>query len=181
MANRTYLLEAKSPIPWQGEFPEKDILVAANNSIPIFWYALFQNDCIIARDCKLEDGTNVSYPYLVSTIEDARRRCLARRNSLLQVFPQSFSSTFDAFHDFLASVTSTHIHLDPLELWMMDEPEKFLPHVKRCVAAVERPDDTSREWGELLDQVQIDPNDIASTTESYMLAGYSWERPVTWE
>lgn len=35
----------------------------------------------------------------------------------------------------LETVETTHIHLETVELWMMDEPKKFQTHVEACLRA----------------------------------------------
>jgi hypothetical protein len=72
---------------------------------------------------------------------------------------------------------------------MMDEPERFQPHVEACLRAFDLPKrgvapgalPSTPEWQELLSQVEIDAGDIAGSIESYKLTGSSWVRPVTWK
>ena len=181
MANRPYLLEAETATPSQAAYPEHAILLASSNSIPIFWYALFDRSCIVSRNATMEDGTKQPYPFLVSSTADAKSRYVERYERIFGIIPQSFQPLSDSWQQFLSRVTASHIHLEPLELWMMDEPERFLPHLERCLAAMDSTDYPGPEWLELLDQVQIDPDDLDGTVRPHKLDGYSWGgRPVTW-
>ena len=188
MANRTYLIQSASAAP-AGYDPDKDILAASNYSIPIFWYALFDGNSIVAKPAKMEDGTSVPYPFLVTATAAAKTRFADRRSFLQALLPQGIGSTFDDFARLLETVETPYIHLETVELWMMDEPEKFQPHVEACLRAFDLPRrgvarstlPSTPEWRELLSQVEIDVSNIAGSTEPYMLTGNGWVRSVTWK
>jgi hypothetical protein len=187
MANRTYLIQSASAAPADYD-PDKDILAASNYSIPVFWYALFDGASVIPKPAEMEDGTAIPYPFLVTTTAAARER-FAKRRAFMQALLPSVATVFDDFARLLDTVETSHIHLETVELWMMDEPEKFQPHIEACLRAFELPArgvasavlPTTPEWRELFDQVQIDADDIAGSTEPYMLTGSGWVRPVTWK
>ncbi|HWN94926.1 MAG TPA: hypothetical protein VNT99_07830 [Methylomirabilota bacterium] len=188
MANRTYLIQSASAAPADYD-PDKDILAASNYSIPVFWYALFDGSSIVTKPAQMEDGTSVLYPFLVTSTAAAKTRFVERGPFLQALLPQTVASTFDDFARLLETVETAHIHLETVELWMMDEPEKFQPHVEACLRAFDLPKrgvapstlPSTPEWRELLSQVEIDAGDIAGSTEPYMLTGSSWVRPVTWK
>ena len=188
MANRTYLIQSASGVPADYD-SDKDILAASNYSIPIFWYALFDGSSVVAKPAKMDDGTAISYPFLVTTTASAKVRFADRRVFMQTLLPQAVASAFDDFARLLDTVETSHIHLETVELWMMDEPEKFQPHVEACLRAFELSAHGvaagallgTPEWKELFDQVQIDTDDVASTVKPHMLTGSSWVRPVTWK
>ena len=181
MANRAFLIQSSSPTPVDCD-PDRDILAASNYSIPVFWFALFDADSILKRPIQSEDGTSASYPYLVASVIDARKRFDAKRGRLFKVIPPSFQPLADDFIRLFDSIDGTHIHLDPMELWMMDEPDKYLPQLKNYLSAfdIARPFSLV-EWRELLRQAEIDIVDVAGSVESYKLTGSSSVRPVTWK
>jgi hypothetical protein len=188
MANRTYLIQSVSAAPADYD-PDKDILAASNYSIPVFWYALFDGSSIVAKPAEMEGATATPYPFLATTTAAAKARFADRRAFMQAFLPQRIDSAFDEFARLLDTVETSHIHLETVELWMMDEPEKFQPHVEACLRAFELPKrgvvsaalPGTPEWRELFDQVQIDASDIAGSIEPYMLTGCSWVRPVTWK
>ena len=58
MANRTYLIQ--SDLPGLADCKSgEDVLVAASYSIPIFWYALFDQRSITVKMAQMEDGTAI--------------------------------------------------------------------------------------------------------------------------
>ena len=188
MANRTYLIQSASATPAAYD-SDKDILAASNYSIPVFWYALFNASSVVAKPAEMEDGTAIPYPFLVTTTAAAKAR-FAERRALMQAFlAQSIASVVADFARLLDTVETSHIHLETVELWMMDEPERFQPHVEACLRAFDLPVGgvaanvllSTPEWKELLDQVQIDTEDVAGTVKPYMLTGSSWVRPVPWK
>ena len=187
MANRTYLIQSASNAPSDYD-PDKDILAASNYSIPVFWYTLFDSSAVVAKPAEI-DGTAIAYPFLVTTTAAAKARFADRRAFMQAFLPQTVASVFDDFAKLLDTVETSHIHLETVELWMMDEPEKFQPHIEACLRAFELPRrgvasaalSSTPEWRELFDQAQIDADDIAGSIEPYMLTGSSWVRPVPWK
>ena len=187
MANRTYLIQSASAVPADYD-PDRDILAASNYSIPVFWYALFDASSVVAKRAEMDDGSAVSYPFLVTTTTAAQAR-FAERRAFMQAFLTSVASAFDGFAKLLDTVETSHIHLETVELWMMDEPERFQSHVEACLRAFELPKrgvapaalSSTPEWRELFDQVQIDADDVAGSVEPYMLTGCGWVRPVPWK
>lgn len=181
MANRAYLLEADSASPSQDDPSAENALLAASYSVPVLWYALFDDGCILSLESVTENTSHQVYPYLVSTKTNAWQRYLARRQILLNIFPPKFASLFGMWESFLAAIKSEYIHLDLFEIYILDGSGGFSAHVKRCVAAADSSDGTSARWTELLDQALIDPRDIAASTEDHKLAGYGWGRSAPWE
>jgi hypothetical protein len=188
MANRAYLIQSDSPAPADYD-PDTDILAASKYSIPVFWYALFDESSVLAKPAEMEYGTSIPYPFLATTTAAAKSRFAGRRVFMQLLLPQSVAAVFEDFARLLDAVETSHIHLETLELWMMDEPEKFQPHVEACLRAFELPKHgvassvlpATPEWRELFDQAQIDASNIAGTVKPYMLTGSSWARPVTWK
>ena len=186
MANRTYLIQSNSPEPADYD-PSKDILAGGSYMVPVFWYALFDPQSIIDKMVDMDDGTKVPYPCLLTTTTMARSR-FAERSDLLRLFlPNSVGSSIDDFAKLLESVDAAYIHLETIELWMMDEPEKFRPHVEKCLNAFDPSKGAfvadlfkTADWIELIDQAGIDPAALSGTDPS-LLTGYSWVRPVPWE
>src|SRR5436190_24295426 len=123
MANRTYLIQSNSPEPADYD-PSKDILAGGSYMVPVFWYALFDHRSIFDKMVDLDDGTKIPYPFLVTTTTLARSR-FAERTDLLRLFlSESMASSVRDFAKLLEGVEASHIHLETIELWMMDEPEK---------------------------------------------------------
>src|SRR5687768_7705932 len=138
MANRTYLIQSASAAPADYD-PDKDILAASNYSIPVFWYALFDGSSVVAKPAEMEDGPAIPYPFLATTTSKATARFADRRAFMQAFLPQTVASVFDDFARLLDTVETSHIHLETVELWMMDDPEKFQPHVEACLRAFELP------------------------------------------
>jgi hypothetical protein len=188
MANYTYLIQSASATPADYD-PDKDILAASKYSIPVFWYALFDQSSLTTKPAEMEDGPAIPYPFLVTTTAAAKARFATRRIFMQAFMEPNMAAIFDGFAKLLDSVEHSHIHLETLELWMMDEPEVFQPHLETCLRAFELPErgvapavlPLKPEWRELFGQVQLDPDDIAGSTQSYMLTGLSWVRPVPWK
>jgi hypothetical protein len=188
MANRTYLIQSASAAPSDYD-PDKDILAASKYSIPVFWYALFESGSIVAKRAEMEDGRAIPYPFFATATSAAKARFAGRRTIMQAILPQTVAPVFDDFARLLDTVETSHIHLETVELWMMDEPEKFQPHIETCLRAFELPKRgvastallRTPEWQELFAQVLIDADDIVGSIEPYMLTGTSWVRPVTWK
>jgi hypothetical protein len=188
MANRAYLVQSLSAVLAEYD-PDRDILAAASYCVPVFWYALLDESSILNGEIALDDGTTAQCPYLLTTVVDARARFTARMNQIFMVIPQTFRPLADEFCRMFDSLEGTHLHIDAVELWMMDESDVFLVQVRKCLsafdgdalsgilAAIHR----KSKWRELLRQVDIDFYNVAASTEPHKLTGYGWVRPVTWK
>jgi hypothetical protein len=186
MANHTFLIESESKKPIQRLEEPTIALAAGSDCIPVFWYSLFDESCISTNTVLLQDQRLESYPYLVTSSNDARRRLSARRPLLEAFLPVDFKTLTNKWVEFVNNINSPFAHVDAAELWMMLGPDMFESHIKNCLHAydLDSPDEAkkSKLWMEMLDVAQIDIANATDTQMAYKLAGYTWGgKPVIWE
>lgn len=186
MGNRTYLIQASVAEPFQYDDSSPDVLAAAENCIPVFWYSLFDQSSIVENTVPLSDGQTMSYPCLVTSTVEAQGWCHERRPLLEQVTPPSHLPVLEAWLRFIETIQSAFVHLETAEFCMMaDDNEEYF---RSCLRAYEEPLPegaslgSSPDWAGMLDVAQIDPDDLDGTVEWHKLAGFSWNsRKVPWE
>lgn len=183
MANRTFLIQASTALPFRYDETWPDVLLAADNCVPVYWYSLFDSGCFIPNETPLHDGRVFTYPCLVTSTEEGRARCLRRRNILERLTPESCKSVLSDWFTFLGTVDSRYLHLNTAEFCML--AEGYYEHLSSSVQAFDWPPAASTfagdaAWLEMLDMAQIDANDLAGTVTPSKLAGYSWNRQVPW-
>jgi hypothetical protein len=186
MANRTFLIQSDSQAPIPRNGAPTSALAAGSISIPVYWYSLFDESCVVANEVTLHDGRIEPYPYLVTPVSDARRRLSLRRSVLDRFIAESSKIVTEKWVQFVNSIDHPFLHLDAAELWMLIGPDHFRSHIRNCLQAYDQPLATGRPeendlWWEMLDAAQIDVNGLGDTIAAHKLAGYSWgEQPVPW-
>lgn len=93
----------------------------AKNSIPVFWFGLFEPADERTFGLELEDGGSLAVPGLVTPTTVARNRWSERGPLLRSWLPSSLHHHIDAWRDFLDSVPRAYLGLDPGELGLVLE------------------------------------------------------------
>jgi hypothetical protein len=185
MANHTFLIEAENQMPIQRNEEPAIALAAGRNCIPVFWYSLFDESCIVTNKVLLQGGKLENYPYLVTSLNDARKRLSARHLLLESLLPEKIKAITDKWFGFVNSLNLPFVHADAAELWMMLGDDSFQSHIKNCMRAydVRAPHELkeSELWAEMLDVAQVDIANAGDNKIAYKLAGYTWGgKPVPW-
>jgi hypothetical protein len=191
MANRTYLISLNSDIPTDDYNPDQAILAAGSYMIPVFWYSLVDVNNIKNKKAESDDGTTATYPMFIIPTSQAIERAKAKEKQIFSVISKRFVPSFDDWLKLLHSIETKYVHIETLELWMMDEAGVFENEIKNCMAAFNSDaagmlrrlfgKSHSKDWLSLLKQADIDPNNIESTTDKFKLHGYQWVRDVPWK
>jgi hypothetical protein len=185
MANRTFLIQSSTAAPFEYDESSPDVLAAANNCIPVYWYSLFDTSSLAENSVPMQDGSRMSYPCLVTSTSEAQGRCRGRKPLLEQLTPPSHTPVLDAWLRFVEAIEMPYLHVNTAEFCMM--ADGCGDHLQTCLEAFETPMaaeaafSASPAWVEMLDVAQIDPDDLAATVAGYKLAGYQWARPVPWD
>jgi|SRR5581483_6165172 len=186
MANRTFLSQADTPDTVRREMEPAGVIAAGSNCIPLYWYSLFESNCLVSNEVTLSDGRVMVYPHLVTSTAQARKRCLVRRNILERLTPEAHATLLGQWLTFLDAVELPFLHLDASELWMMLDEDDFQSELQNRLRIFDSPLPPQGPlwnnplWLEMLDSVQIDPDDLPGTFRAFKLAGYAWGRPVPW-
>lgn len=181
MANRAFLIQSSRPAPFQYDLDSPDVLAAASNCVPVYWYSLFDRGCIATNTVALHDGQTMDYACFVTPTIEGRARSARRKDILRCITPASHNSVLEGWFQFLDGVELPYIHLETAEFCMLAEGTDDL--LRASVDAFDFPPSSLSShpaWLEMLDIAQIDPNDLTATVAGHKLAGYQWERPVTW-
>jgi hypothetical protein len=185
MGNRTYLIQASTPAPFEYDENSPNVLAAAKNCIPIYWYSLFEVSSMAANSVLCSDGSAFTYPCFVTPTSEARARCRARKQILERLTPSSHRSVLESWLSFLDLIELPFLHVNTAEFCMMDDDSDRL--IRACLEAFDAPPRPQTSfgadpaWAQMLDVAQIDPDDLAGTVMSHKLAGFQWIRPVPWD
>jgi hypothetical protein len=111
----------------------------ADGLVPLMWLVLFREHEIVIRTRfgkPLENAKNV-YPYLVTSLSDARARLTAAQEYLLSRLPRHAAPLFDEWLLLLNDLKLPYLHLDPKHLAFGGDPkmlEQRLRHALRELA-----------------------------------------------
>src|SRR5262245_34145788 len=112
MANRTFLIQADSGDPVIREAAPRVALAAGSNSIPLFWFSLFDSSSIVSNVARFHDGTTETYLYLATSAEKAHSRSSYAREILTRITPKDHIGLVDNWLQFIRDVERPFIHLD---------------------------------------------------------------------
>lgn len=180
MSNRTFLIESNSEFPVPRRKAPSVALAAGKNSIPLYWFSLFDENCIIYNEIFLEGGKLEKYPYLVVPTPDAIKSLTRKILFLENLSPNKGKIMVEQWVRLIACVQKPFIHLDPAELCLMLEEGKGESYIRECLKLFEQaPGDfatlkQNSKWKEMLDVAQIAEEDMAGSATPMKLMGYPY-------
>ncbi len=189
MASQVFLVGSAADDPnvrYDGDGP---IVAVSNYVLPVFWCAAFATDDMRARrrsgaDVGADTGV-ASYPVLLTSLAEAKKRAVWRRPLVFEYLPASLERVYDEWLALLDGIDAPYILVDTLELAGLLDPIEFGQLLSSCVRAFEQ--DRLDDWDELLGQaginlesaardVSFDDDDPAAIARH--LRGDAWVRPV---
>jgi hypothetical protein len=162
VSNHTFLYSTQKPTkPLYGECPEKGRVLMAAVSIPVFWYMLFDEDCLAPG----AEPRDVGKTYLHLTTRTAKGLALARKRwrGVAPLVGRHLDTLFKTWAAFVREKSDTHIHCETYEwFWMFETHDKFETELRTCLAAFhhipkrEGKDlNLTPEWDKLLGQAHV--------------------------
>jgi hypothetical protein len=156
MSNYAYLTWGPSPVT--NGTSEDDLpgsVLDAKYSIPLFWYALFDEKSIV----EVANG-GYSYPALCKPTKAAILLSCERWSRIRGLFDEDFAAQFIAWVDFLETKAKAHVICKTRELYgLFRTRELFMEELTTCLAAfdhVPKPDAgparLNQWWRKLLGQ-----------------------------
>jgi hypothetical protein len=161
MGNETFLISTTTPSkPPFDAWDASKLLLAAKNSIPLFWYMLFDHQSLVPAEGLDDSGEVMGYLALSSSTSAALALARSRWPRVRGVLGTGTDDLFVRWTDFVGKHASDFIHCETWEWsWLFKTPRAFRSHLLVCIAAfdhVPRPrrgrPALNRWWRQLLGQ-----------------------------
>jgi hypothetical protein len=194
MGNETYLIStatlSKPPFDPYVSGRRRELLLAAKNSIPLFWYMLFDRESLVPSEGLAESGG--ARPYLALSDSTARALGLARSRwpFVRVVLGTQTDDLFARWTGFVERYAADFVHCETWEWsWLFETPRAFRSHLRACLAAFDhvpriregRPV-LNRWWRELLGQCgAVDREDNIRPLGDFSYCGVTYGgNKMTW-
>lgn len=182
MSNNAYLTWGPSPVtPDTSHDDLPGYVLEASYSIPVFWYALFDEGSIV----EVANG-EFSYPALCKPTKAAILLSCERWPRIRGLFEESFEQQFTAWVDYLEKRAEAYLICETKE-WsdMFRTDEEFVEELTTCLAAFDNvpergdgPAQRNRWWGKLLGQCYAGIQDgVIVAQGDYSFWGHGWRPP----
>ncbi len=189
MAAQAFLVGSETDDPnvrYDGAGP---IVAVSAYVLPVFWCGAFATDDMRARrrsgaGASADTGA-ASYPVLLTSLAEAKKRAVWRRPLVFEYLPASLEHVYDEWLALLDSIDAPYILVDTLDLAGLLDPMEFGQRLSSCVRAFEQ--DRLDDWDELLGQAGINLESAARDVSfddddpiviARHLRGDPWVRPV---
>ena len=166
MGNETFLLSTSSPSKPRAGTSESGrrgpLLLTAQNSIPLFWYMLFDRESIIPSEGAAESGAALKYHALSTPTEQGLSLARSRWPRVRLVLGTGTDPLFELWSAFLGEHASPYIHCETWEWsWLFPSTRAFRSHLRTCVEAFDHVPSVRKGrprlnewWRELLGQCE---------------------------
>jgi hypothetical protein len=161
MGNETFLISTPTASkPAVDAWDASELLLAAKNSIPLFWYMLFDHQSLVPAEGLVDSGEVMGYLDLSSSTSAALALARLRWPGVRGVVGTGTDDLFLRWTDFVVKHAADFIHCETWEWsWLFKTPRALRSHVLVCIAAFDhvprsrrgRPA-LNRWWRQLLGQ-----------------------------
>lgn len=162
----------------------------ANNSIPVFWYMLFDQGAVVLAEEPDEDGPGFStYHALTKPTPEAVALARSRWPRVRDVLGAGADDLFNTWAGYVESKAGPHIHCETFEWsWLFKTPRLFEIHLNHCIAAFDhvpgrrkgRPA-LNKWWRELLGQCgALDGDENVVPLGEFTYCGWGLGQDVPW-
>jgi hypothetical protein len=194
MGNETYLISTVAPSKPSFDACASsqggELLLAAKNSIPLFWYMLFDQESLVPSEGLAESGEVMGYFALSNPTAAALARARSRWPRVRVVLGTGTDDLFARWTDFVEKHAAAFVHCETWEWsWLFQTPRAFQSHLRACLAAFDhvpkvrkgRPA-LNRWWRELLGQCEaLDREDHVRPLGDFSYCGVAYAgRKMTW-
>ncbi len=162
MVGRVFLVGSEADDP-SVRYDDERIVAVSDYALPVFWCGAFSTDDL--RACR-RSGTNAgantgttSYPVLLTSLAEAKKRAIWRRPVVFEYLPASLQPVYDEWLALLDGVDAPYILVDTLGLAGLLDPVELGQLLASCVRAFEQ--DRLDDWDELLGQAGINLESVA--------------------
>lgn len=197
MANNALLISTASPTkPPFGEWKrgrKSELLIAANDCIPLFWYMLFDEEAIVRSEPPEDEEVGEgAYAALTKTSAEALALARSRWTRVRLVLGTGTDDLFQRWSGFVEANARAYIHCETWEWsWLFKGSRAFESHLRTCLRAFAHVPRLRKEvpalnkwWRELLGQCAVidrRSDDIHPLGE-FSYCGYSWsDYVVPWD
>lgn len=135
MGNETFLFTTESSSKPQADFWSPDPrgpLLLAKNCIPLFWYMLYDLECLVPAEAS---GT-IRYLALTNTTESALALARKRWPHLRPILGPEEDGLFASWSGFIERHAAAYLHCETWEWsWLFRSPREFRSHLRTCLSA----------------------------------------------
>lgn len=140
MGNETLLFStassAKPPADWRDPVRRGGLILGAKYGIPLFWFLLYDLDCLVAAEGPAESGGTI--PYLAMSRETGPALALARARwpMVRPILGDGEDELFARWVGFVEGRAAAYLHCETWEWsWLFPTPRAFRSHLWTCLSA----------------------------------------------
>jgi hypothetical protein len=188
MSNQTFLYStATAEKPLYQACPAQGQLLMAAESIPIFWYMLYDERCVKLGPEHV--NPEQIYPHLTTPTAEGLARAESRWPAVRGVLGGSVTALFRTWLSFVRDHAGQYLHCETIEWsWMFDSRQKFEEELRICPQAFKhipkrrgRKLQRNKWWDRLLSQAHVSwgYGDLR-TLGNLSYCGFAYHYSVPW-